>query len=118
MVYSAPTSGSTEVTEPIAVKPVPLVSEIGLLRTPTAPMMKSALVVEIVVLAVTELPVFELGAVTSNGEAVFAPLMAKATTDDAEFPLRVTVIVIAPVVVFKAQNVCRVLRPLIAALAL
>jgi len=113
-----PISGATEVTEPIVVKPVPMVSVTGLVFTPTEPMMKSGLVVEIVVLAVPVVPVFELGVVTSNGEAVFAPLTAKADTDDAELPLRETVIVIAPDVVFRAQNVCRVLVPEIAALAL
>jgi hypothetical protein len=81
-------------------------------------MMKSGLVVEIVALAVLVVPVFVLGVVTSNGEAVFAPLMADATADDAADPLRVIVIVIAPLVVFTAQNVCKVLDPEIATLSL
>jgi len=71
-----------------------------------------------VVLAELEVPVFLLGLATSKGEAVFAPFTAKATTDEAAFPLRLTVIVILPAVVCKAQNVCKVLLPVIATLIL
>jgi len=104
-------------TDLIGVKPAPAVSEIGLLRTPTAPIMKSALVVEIVALAVRELPVLVLGVATSKGDAVFAPLTAKATTEDVEDPLRFIVIVIAPIDAFVTQKACRVRDPDIATLA-
>lgn len=63
-----------------------------------------------VVLAVVLLPVFELGFVVSNGEAVLAPLTAKATALESSAPVREIVIVIEPLADFKAQKVCRVLE--------
>ena len=95
---------------------------VGLFRTPTTPIMKSLLVVDIVVLGEVLVPVALLGDVNSNGEAVLAPLTAKATADEESppetLPLSVIVIVIEPIVGFKAQKVCNVLELEIAVLAL
>lgn len=102
------------------MKPVPVVS-VGVPFAPTMPMTKSGCVVVMVVEAGLFVPELVLGFVTSNGEAVFAPLTANATADEAGdcvCPLRLIVMDIEPVVVCRAQNVCKVLLPEIAMLAL